>query len=231
MGFYRGPNIVTDGLVLALDAGSTRSYSGSGTTAYNIIDNSSVSLLNGVGFSTANGGTWTLDGTDDYLQGTITASTFSGASTIGCWFYRETITSWSGLVSNCVGTNSCALLTFNGLSNQIGINNAGVSASGVFVDLGTNHLNKWIYCVLVISGSTSGSSVKVYAYEDGILSTSTGSLSWNLNTTSDYYVSRHFHGATQTLDGNIPIAQVYNRALTDAEVTQNFNAQKSRFGL
>ena len=231
MGFYRGPNIVTDGLVVALDAGSERAYAGSGTTAYNIIDKTSISLVNGVGFSTSNGGTWTLDGSDDYLQGTITASNFSGASTIGCWFYRETVTSWSGLVSNNVNIFSGAILTFNGTSNQIGINNAGVSANGVYVDLGSNHLNKWIYCVLVLSGSTSSSAVKVYAYEDSVLTTNTGSISWNLNTTSNYYIGRHYTSGVQILDGNIPIVQIYNRALTDAEVEQNYNAQKSRFGL
>ena len=37
MGFYRGPNIVTDGLVFAVDAGSERSYPGSGTTATDLV--------------------------------------------------------------------------------------------------------------------------------------------------------------------------------------------------
>ena len=229
MGAFGGPDIITDGLVVALDAGSERAYAGSGTTAYNIIDKASVSLVNGVGFSTSNGGTWTLDGSDDYLQSTITASNFSGASTIGCWFYRETVTTWASLVSNNVNIYSGAILTFKASGNEIGINNAGVSADGVYVDLGSNHLNKWIYCVLVLSGSTSGSAVKVYAYEDGVLTTNTGSLSWNLNTTSNYYVGRHFTAATQVLDGNIPIAQIYNKALTDAEVEQNYNALKNRF--
>ena len=68
MGFYRGPNIVTDGLVFAVDAGSTRSYPGSGTTATSLVGSILGTLNNGVGFSTANGGTWTFDGTDDKIN-------------------------------------------------------------------------------------------------------------------------------------------------------------------
>jgi surface protein len=219
------------GMALYLDAGKVSSYSGSGTTAYNIIDNTSATLNNSVGFSTSDSGTWVFDGVDDFIQGSITPSTFSGASTIGCWFYRETVTTWAGLFSNNVSTYSCALLTFIRNSNVIGINQAGVNGVGIGVDLGPDHLNKWIYCVIVLGGSTSGSSINVYAYEDGNLSTASGSLYWNLSTSSQYYVSRHFTGAIQTLDGNIPIVQVYNRALSAAEVAQNYNAQKSRFGL
>ena len=48
MGFYRGPNIVTDGLVFAVDAGSERSYPGSGTTATDLAGANTVALVNGV---------------------------------------------------------------------------------------------------------------------------------------------------------------------------------------
>ena len=47
MGFYRGPNIVTDGLVFAVDPGSERCYPGSGTTVYNLINNATGNLRNG----------------------------------------------------------------------------------------------------------------------------------------------------------------------------------------
>ena len=57
MGFYRGPNIVTDGLVFAIDAGSERSYPGSGTVATDLVGTNNGTLTNGVGFSNVNGGT------------------------------------------------------------------------------------------------------------------------------------------------------------------------------
>ena len=67
MGFYRGPNIVTDGLVFAIDAGSERSYPGSGTTTTSLVGSNTGTLTNGVAFSTDNGGNWDFDGVDDYI--------------------------------------------------------------------------------------------------------------------------------------------------------------------
>jgi hypothetical protein len=68
MGFYRGPNIVTDGLVFAYDAGSERCYPGSGTTANSLTSSNTGTLTNGVGFSSSNGGSWEFDGVDDYIN-------------------------------------------------------------------------------------------------------------------------------------------------------------------
>ena len=66
MGFYRGPNIVTDGLVYAIDAGSERSYPGSGTAVTDLVGSSNGVLENGVGFDSANGGSWDFDGIDEF---------------------------------------------------------------------------------------------------------------------------------------------------------------------
>ena len=65
---YVGPDIVDDGLVFAIDAGSTRSYPGSGTTVTSLVGSATGTLNNGVGFSTANGGNFTFDGVDDHIN-------------------------------------------------------------------------------------------------------------------------------------------------------------------
>jgi hypothetical protein len=229
---YYGSPIITDGLVVALDAGNLVSYPGSGTSWKDLTVNANNSTLyNGPTFSDANGGVISFDGTDDYGLGTISSSIFAGAHSIGCWFYRRSVTQWAGLFSNNVNTSSCSLLTFIDSTNKIGINQAGVSGTDISVDLGSGHLNKWIYCVLVVSGVSNGSAVNVYAYMDGSLLTSSGNLYWNMETSSSYYVSRHWTSGSQILDGFIPQVSVYNRALTRQEVSQNYNAAKSRFGL
>lgn len=229
---YYGAPIITDGLVMSLDAGNIVSYPGSGTTWKDLtINGNSSTLYNGPTFSGINGGVISFDGTDDYGLGTVPSSTFTGAHSIGCWFYRRTVTQWAGLFSNNVNTTSCSLLTFIDSTNRIGINRAGVSATEISVDLGSNHLNKWIYCVLVVSGVSNGSAVNVYAYMDGSLLTSSGNLYWNMETSSSYYVARHWASGNQILDGFIPQLSVYNRALTPQEISQNYNASKSRFGL
>ena len=69
MAFNRGPKIVTQGLVLALDAASNNSYPGSGTTWKDLSGNNNTgTLVNGPTFSSANGGTFILDGSNDYIN-------------------------------------------------------------------------------------------------------------------------------------------------------------------
>jgi hypothetical protein len=231
MTLFHGPKVVTNGLAVLLDSGNSRSYPGTGTAWSDISGNTNNgTLTNGITYSSSNKGLLSFDGTDDFVVGNIPSSTFSGAHSISCWFYRRTVTQWAGLFSNNVNTSSCSLLTFIDSTNSIGINNAGVSNNGFSVDLGT-HLNKWIYCTIVFNGATNGSSGTVYAYKDGTLLSNTGTLSWNLSTGSQYYVGRHWTSGTQILDGFIPQISVYTRALSAAEVLQNYNATKSRFGL
>jgi hypothetical protein len=92
MGFFRGPNIVTDGLILALDAASPKSYPGSGTTWYDLTTNSlDATLYNGVSFSTNKQGTMVFDGVNDYGQ--ISSSTLTAINifTFELWFNRTGI--------------------------------------------------------------------------------------------------------------------------------------------
>jgi hypothetical protein len=69
MAYSDGPKIVTNGLVLALDAADRNSYPGSGTTWRDISGNNySGSLINGTSFNSSNGGVFSFDGVDDYLS-------------------------------------------------------------------------------------------------------------------------------------------------------------------
>jgi hypothetical protein len=230
MGIAYNPRTITDGLVLCLDAANPKSYPGSGTTWTDLSGNgNNGTLVNGVGYNSGNLGSLVFDGTDDYILGTIPSSTFSGAHSIGCWFYRETVTQWAGLFSNNVNTTSCSIFTFIYTYNSLGTNQAGVSGTSISVDLGADHLNKWIYAVITYAGVTSGSTVNVYAYKNGSLLTASGSLYWNLSSSSSYYIGRHWTSASQILDGFIPQVSIYNKALSAAEVSQNYNALKSRY--
>jgi hypothetical protein len=223
---------VTDGLLLCLDAGNTKSYPGSGTTWSDLSgQGNNGTLVNGVGYDGGNGGSLSFDGTDDHILGTIPSSTFTGPHSICCWFYRETVKQWSALFSNNVNTTSCSIFTFINTTNTLGINRAGVSGSSISVDLGADHLNKWIYSAITFAGVSNGSAVNVYAYKDGSLLTNSGSLYWDMSSSSSYYVGRHWTSSTQIHDGFIPQVSIYNRALTAAEIEQNFNALRGRFGI
>jgi len=78
MAIHRGPKIITNGLILCLDAASTKSYPGSGTTWFDRSGNGNNGVLtNGPTFSSTNGGSIVFDGTNDYVQvaGSVTIST------------------------------------------------------------------------------------------------------------------------------------------------------------
>ena len=67
MGSVYGPNLVTDSLVLTLDAGNVQSYPGSGTAWYDVVG-SNDGLLTGPTFNSGNGGHFVLDGVNDYIR-------------------------------------------------------------------------------------------------------------------------------------------------------------------
>ena len=86
MGIDVGPIEVTDGLIFHIDAGNTRSYSGSGITL-NSLAGLGATLVNGVGFSSANNGSFFFDGTNDYI--------ISPSSSIYAFGYNDfTISAW-----------------------------------------------------------------------------------------------------------------------------------------
>ena len=93
MAFIHSPKIITDGLVLALDAGNTKSYPGSGTVWTDLSGNNNTgTLTNGPTFNAANGGSIVFDGTNDYV--TLPISTTSGqALTYFGWLYSTESTS------------------------------------------------------------------------------------------------------------------------------------------
>ena len=68
MGLAHSPSIISDGLVFHLDAANIRSYVGSGNTSYSLNNNITLALNNGVGFTSANRGMFSLDGTNDYMS-------------------------------------------------------------------------------------------------------------------------------------------------------------------
>jgi hypothetical protein len=238
MGFYRGANVVTSGLVLALDAANPKSYPGSGTTWSDISGNgNNGTLTNGPTFSSQNGGSIVFDGVDDVVNGTINGSIFTGAFTQTAWIYKLNANQiWQGVFTNSSpATNNTYLMTFGDGSvaapyNSVGANQVGASQSGIFLDIGT-HINQWLYLVATKTGTT----LTIYCYKQGSLLQNSGTITWNggnFSTTNNYQIARHWAGGNVIpLQGNVANVTIYNRALTASEVQQNYNALKSRFGL
>jgi len=230
MGIFRGPNIVTDGLVLALDTASARSYPGSGTTINDLSgSNLNGTLVGNISFLTDNSGILDFDGVDDYITcGTSTAVNLIQNQTnftLGVWFKMDVLGTLRGLIGTLnYGCNANLGLTANGTSLAFYNDTTTCYSVGV----GGVEIGKWIYAV----GTYDGTTTRTYMFKDGNLTQSSGTgKSGATNTfSSDFQVWGDQNGTIET-DCKGAIAHVYNRTLSQAEIEQNYNAQKSRFGL
>jgi len=215
MGFSRGPKIVTDGLVLALDAANPKSYPGSGTTWSDLSGNGNDgTLVNGVGYDSTNNGSMVFDGVDDYISiASQQILNLSNDFTTTIW-YSSIAEDPQLLYSRypdgyILGTRSA----------EWKVTKYGV----VDIYLGENPNDNEVHSISVVYSSTQG----VMLFLDGLLVDSSGNTS-DLKPTSEMRIGLAQYGNHY---GNISNVQIYNRALTEAEIKQNYNALKGRYGL
>lgn len=231
MGYFSGPNIVTDNLTFAIDAGSTRSYPGSGTTVTSLVGSATGTLNNGVGFSTANGGNFTFDGADDYINLGIGTglNQYSGNFAISAWVMRVTGGGNYGSIIADYYTGSTS--TTNEWQIMVGPNSEfnlyRVGSAYVIGNTSSGFSNgTWINLVVTRIGST----ISMYA-NNNLIATATNSTTFGTST-GNFNIGIDGNNSSEPLTGKISALQIRNsQGLTAAEVTQNFNAQKTRYGL
>ncbi len=233
MGAFGGPDIITDGLVFSIDAGSTRSYPGSGTAITNLSGTVDATLENGAVFSSSNGGVFDLDGTDDCIETSSLIGTdlefLSNPQnntnlTYSIWSYNESSSSYY-LFSTGAQTSSTGVA----LSYQAGSGFLSITTPTKSQSVGVSSywpLNEWVQFTYV---KTSTNTYSFYKNGVEVLS---GSISGNATQTDNFSKLRIGGPNNSTccrFDGKVGGVLVYNAALTAAEVLQNYNAQKNRF--
>ena len=233
---------VRSGLVLHLDAANRDSYRGSGTTWTDLSGYGyNGTLTNGPVFRTGNGGAIAFDGTNDYVTfGDITSTDFGiGDFTVSCWVFLP-----SGMVEN----NNF----FKGIVVKKGANAAN-AGYGIYYNTGqkkflwstadgtsayerystntwVNLLDSWSNIVMV---RQSGATNNGHFYVNSVIESIASSVVM-CNVNNDYNL---LVGGSSTLyvdyflQGSVSLVQIYNRALSAAEVLQNYNATRARFGL
>ncbi len=207
--------IVTNGLVLHLDAAQKRSYGGSGTTWTDLSGNGRNStLVNSPTFNNGNGGYFEFSGTH---YGTFGASFLPSNYTKECWFYTNSSPTYANLISGD-NSNNHAFWLVNGTLHA----GQGGDFSRVIGPSIPNNL--WRYAAVTFS-TTSGWVL----YVNGV------SQATNANTAvqsgNAVFIAAYNDGSFNRLLGRMAVARIYNRALSASEILQNYNAQKSRFGL
>ena len=237
------PAIVTNGLVLNLDAGFTPSYPTTATTWYDVSSGgNNGTLTNGPTFNSANNGSIVFDGVDDYA---VTTQDQTPNLNITSFITLET---W--LKSTAVANSQ----------HGDGVNSKGLSSdgnTGVYETLivSSGEINYPFFRLRIVSNTPTyfptnislslnqiyhfvstydGSTMRIFI--NGV-ETGTGlSTSGNIETNTQplcigvRLVHRNF-GGDSFFSGNIFTNRIYNRALSQLEITQNYNAQKGRFGL
>ena len=233
-----GSGIVTQNLVLNLDAGDINSWSGSGTSWNDLSGQGNhATLVNGPSFGYGSGGYFNFDGTNDYAA--LPAIDLTGNEvTFAVW----TKTTYQGNVSSLIflGDSSHAsggrILNIHTMpfSNVYYYFDKGYWASGVYQGydrlngtMGSSDWSGWRHWVFTANASTG--SMKIY--NNGTLfDSSTGNTRPLSNANGDIRRIARSNG-TQTYQGEISNLQIYKKELSASEVTQNFDATKSRFGL
>jgi len=232
MSVYGGPDIVTDGLILDMDFGSSKCYPGSGTACTDIsTSNLSGELVNSPPYtSSTNNKFFSFNGTTNSRLIRIPNSTILDTQTPsvevwiktnatnqnGFWFEKGVVNSQYSLFQE--STNIQWRMVLNGSMNTFSTNtvNAGVNTSSWFQIVGT-----------YISGTRR-------LYVNGILKNSdaqTGTIATNAGGMSIGVYGGYAGGRDYYYNGDIAIVRVYNKALSASEVLFNYNALKGRFGL
>ena len=223
-----GPDLVQNGLILALDAADKNSYRGTGTSWFDLSGNAnSGSLKNGPTFSGANQGTFVFDGTDDNVQ-LGTASTFlpTSAITINCWAKTNVIGVYKKIfVTVTAGTQSITGIYFSLGPSPDGIYLGIITSNGT--QYATSTTNPSTTKFSNFCGTYDGSNIRLYL--NGTL-LATQAQTGTIVNTGIGRISGYDSGA-EIWDGNVASFSIYNKALTATEVLQNYNATKTRFGL
>jgi hypothetical protein len=222
--YYGGP-IVTDGLVFAVDAGNLVSYPKSGTTAYDLTGSNNGTLINGTGFSNVNDGTWTFDGTDDYIRiNRMVADNFSL-----CIWFQTSVTSSTG--TQWYQGQGLLDSEVPGSVNDFGLaylNNKAVFGTGATDTTiqGTTSLNDGVWRYIVATRNKTTGAISLYV--NGTLEASGTGNTNSLNAATYIYIgsSNGGVGTYGSINGNVALAQIYNKVLTADEVLQNYNATK-----
>lgn len=239
MSFNHSPKIVTDGLVLCLDAGSPKSYGGSGTVWTDISRNgNNGTLVNGPTYSAANGGSIVFDGFNDYVN--IPYSSILAPTAQISFEATVYLTNWD------VSTDSRILSKTQSGGYQIGFNENNFITNGYLGGLlyagGSYRMVRiprssvssgWHHLAFTFDGRYFKmylDGINVNSYDIGSITTISYSANNSLLIGAEAGSGSTPDGGSY-LNGRVSSVKIYNRGLSQSEILQNFNATKGRCGL
>lgn len=230
-----GPNIITDGLILSLDAANSKSYQSGSTIWYDKSGNGfNGTLTNSPAFNSANGGSIVFDGVDDYVSSSLSVNAGSNFS-VFAWINPGNINTRNGIVGNSYSYSGRNGFYFSTATNY------GGTLNTFFISIGSDiayrtaannsiTLNRWNY----IGGTVSNGGQDIRLYSNGIETAyfgstlSSGSMTYNTN---ELLIGSRYSANMEVFAGSISQVSIHNKILSAQEILQNYNATKGRFGL
>lgn len=226
---YTGPNIADDGLILSLDAANVKSYV-SGSTIWNNLTTrgNTGTLINGPTYDSSNCGSIVFDGGNDYVLMNNTNAVYSSLTFTAFINRSSMVTPGAGIIFNRGN---------GGLATGMNIVYPGGTATGIGYhwndDINTYNynpnipipINTWCYCCVSVSPTTA-----IFQVNDNVLVRSYTNITPNVTFGGNLMI-----GADAAISRFYPVkiayASIYNRALSQAEMFQNYEGLKSRYGL
>lgn len=229
MGVGYNPKIVTNGMILCLDAGNPKSYPGSGTTWSDLSGNGyHGTLTNGPTYSSSDGGSIAFDGVNDYvINSSFNITPVNNELTISMFYKTSNNANEKMLIDLCATDGNRDLFSirqnwnFNNkitgyFSSSSGFNNVAFPNQVV--------TNTWNHIAYTKVSNT------LYAYLNGV-NVASQNVTGNIQTIQRYIIANDNLFGGGYFAGNISNVIIYNRGLTAQEVSQNFNALRGRYGI
>lgn len=223
MGQHGGPlNKAIGNLSLVIDASNLRSYSGSGNTAYNLMNNTNLLLSSVTYSSSGSAGFYVFSGAGNITSSNNVGISGANSRTISCWVY---FTSKAIQSLMCIGVNGAG--TGWGIDTSSTVFQLSKGNSGTLTGI-TYTTGKW-YHVVYVGQNLTANSLTVSLYINGSLQYSGTDTS--INTTDSTLKLGTNNAGTLAFNGRISQARVYNKALSADEIKKNYDGLKSKFGL
>lgn len=236
MAFNYSPKVVTDGLVMYLDAGNNRSYA-SGSTSWLDLSRgeNNGTLTNGPTFNSANGGSIVFDGVDDFVSTNKQFFTGTDNFTITTWLksngtqnqYSVPISQGHYPVIANQNTGFAFQFGFPSLTDMTFILGDGTTTwRSVSFSYTPNTDTTWTFLSVTKNSNT------FITYKNGIfVASGTHTISYGTYNFTIGKDSYNIDSNSRSWIGRIASTQIYNRALSAQEILQNYNALKGRFNL
>ena len=228
MGTKYNPSVVRDGLMIYLDAANPRSYPGTGNTWYDLKGTINFALQNSPPFlANSAGGSIGFTAASAHYASSSTSLSVMTRFSVEVWHYYTGVNSGA---SPCIVTE-----LYPGTTSQINYNlgatttssdlriafyNGGWQESGIY----TLTAGNWYHIV----GTYDGANLRMYI--NGVNQVTTAKVSTPTGNTGGIRLMRRWDSA-EYWGGHLSTVKIYNRSLSLAEVQQNYNATKKRYGL